>query len=135
MKPVLTTLAAAAALSACAALDLGSRRLSRSPEFPAASGTVSFRRGGDGDTGIDLRVRHMAEPDRLVPPGYVYVAWVRGGAEVPPQNLGVLELDADRGAALRAATSLRRFTLFVTAESARDGAAPAGPPLLWASRD
>jgi hypothetical protein len=133
MKPVLSLLAAA--LSACAALGLGGRPLSRSPGFPAAEGTVSFRDAREGGTGIVLRVRHMTEPDRLDPPGYVYVAWIRGGADVPPQNLGVLEVGADRGAALAAATPLRRFELFVTAESARDVVRPAGPPLLWASRE
>jgi len=125
----------AAAFSGCAALGLGGRPLSRGEELPAAEGTVSFRSIGDGETGIALRVAHMAEPDRLRSPGYVYVAWVRGGADVPPHKIGVLEVDADRVGTLDGATPLRRFQFFVTAESARDVERPAGPPLLWASRE
>ena len=125
---------AAAASSGCAALDLCGRHLTRAREFPA-SGVVSFRRLSDGDTGINLRVERLSEPDRLSPPGYVYVAWVRGGAETPPRNVGVLDVDSDRDGTLRTETPLSRFDFFVTAESARDVAAPAGPRLLWASRD
>jgi hypothetical protein len=128
-------LAAAAALCGCAALDLGGRRLSRNAELSTAEGSVSFRRNDDGETGIALRVAHMAEPDRLADPGYVYVAWVQGGVDDPPQIIGVLDLGADRGGTLSGETPLRRFQFFVTAESARDVERPAGPPLLWASRD
>jgi hypothetical protein len=126
--------AVVAALSACSSLG-GGRRLSRGPEIPAAEGTVRFVRIAGDDTGIELNVRHLAEPDLLLPPGYVYVAWVRAARETPPQNVGALELGADLNGVLRTTTPLRRFELFVTAEATRDAAQPAGPHLLWASRD
>ena len=135
MKPALSAIVAAvAALSACASLSVG-RRLNRSPDMRAADGTVKFRTLRGADTGIDLRVKHLVEPDQLLPPGYVYVAWVRRTPDDPAQNVGVLNLDADLAGALTTVTPLRRFTLFVTVEATRDAERPAGPRLLWASRE
>ena len=136
MKTSLGALAVVVAgSSACAALG-GSRRLSRGPELSSAEGTVRFeKRGGDDDTGIELRVRHLAYPDELDAPGYAYVAWVRSTPEDEAQNVGALNLGANLDGVLKTATPLRRFELFVTAEATSDAERPSGPPLLWASRE
>ena len=129
MKPVVCAIVIAAALSACG--TLGERRLSRSPEMTSAEGRVRFRTIGGEDTGIDLRVRHLSEPDGLMRPGYAYVAWVRQDETDAPRNVGALGLDGQ----LRTTAPLRRFELFVTAEATSDASEPTGEPLLWASRE
>jgi hypothetical protein len=125
--------AAVGTFSACAALG-GGRALSGGPELPEASGTVTFHRLGPHCTGIDLQVKHLSEPEKLLPPGYTYVAWVQKSPEDRPRNVGALNVGADLNGELRTMTPLRRFDLFVTDEATSDAAAPAGPRLLWASR-
>ena len=137
MRLVLTGALSAvcAALSACAGLDVGGRQLHRSPEVRSAEGTVKFQKIGSDETGIELRVKNLKEPEEMVPPGYSYVAWVRSTPEDPAHNVGPLNLDDDLSGELRTETPLRRFELFVTAEPTSDAAEPTGQRLLWASRE
>ena len=137
MKIILTSafVATAAALSACGTMNIGAHRLNSSPEIPGAVGTVKFKRVEGDDTGIELKVRNLAEPEQLSPPGYAYVAWVRSTPEDSPQNVGALDLGPDLGGVLQAETPLRRFELFVTAEATSDAPQPTGPLLLWANRE
>ena len=134
MKGELFAVAAVAALSGCSAMG-GGRRLSRSAELPAAEGTVRFVKTGVDETFIDLRVKHLEDPNRLSAPAYTYVAWVSGTRDDPPRNVGALSLGRDCSGALRTAIPLRRFEIFVTAESTSDAAAPTGERLLWTARD
>jgi hypothetical protein len=132
MHKLFLAAAVALSLSSCGTVE-GSRRLKRADALlPHASGVVKFKRLSGEDTLIDLRVKRLAEPDKLTPPGYMYVAWVRGSVDDPPQNVGSLVLDKDMRGELRTITPLQRFEVFVTAESASDVEKPSGERLLWA---
>lgn len=126
--------AGVAALSSCAALG-GGRTLAIGPDAPAAVGKVRFTRMAGSATAVDLRVRHLPPPERLDPPGYAYVAWVRAAREDPPLNLGGLVMRDDRSGELRALTELACTELFVTAEATSDAERPTGRRLLWAACD
>jgi hypothetical protein len=119
--------AAAAALCGC----FGPRFV-RSPDLPKAQATVRIYKTRDAETRIDLAVKHLSRPEKLIPPGYLYVAWVRRDKEGPALNIGVLELDKELNGELHALTPLNRFDLFVTAESSAEIENPTGAPLLWA---
>jgi hypothetical protein len=133
MKIKLFVIAIAAAAAGCAAI--GGHALNRSPEIPKAQGTVRFESVAGDDTGIDLRVSHLEEPEGLTPPGYAYVAWVRATRDEVPLNVGSLVVGSDLTGELRTVTSLRSFEVFVTAEATSDVSAPTGERLLWASRN
>jgi hypothetical protein len=124
--------AAVAALSSCAALG-GGRSLSRGPDMPAAVGEVSFTRMGAGGTAVDLRVKHLNPPERLNPPGYTYVAWVRARRDEAPTNLGFLNMAPDLSGELRALAPVECSELFITAEATGDAERPTGRRLLWAA--
>lgn len=130
----LTILAAGSVLSSCAALG-GGRALSRAPELPSAEGRIRFTRMVGSGTGVDLRVRHLPEPERLDPPAYAYVAWARGSRESPPQNLGFLRRGDDDAGELRALGAQGCSEVFITAEATGDAESPAGRRLLWAACD
>lgn len=124
-------------LAACAALSApgcaGPERLSASSSLPAAEGTLKCGKAANDNTGIDLKVKHLASPDRLTPPAAVYVVWTKPDKDAAPQNIGALEVDSDLVGRLKTVTPLRRFELFVTAEATGQTPAPTGPPLLWAN--
>lgn len=131
MKPIV--IIAACVLSGCA--SLGSR-LNRSADLPKAKAVVRYAKAPDTGTRIDLRAKGMTDPEALTPPGYLYVAWVQSDRETPPQNVGPLVLNKKTSEReLRAATPLKNFELFVTAEASSDVERPSGPPVLWTASD
>ena len=134
-KLALAWLSMAGLLTGCLHLKDSGRPLMVSPSVPSAEGTVTFRKLDSDDTGIDLRVRRLAEPAQLNPPGYTYVAWLQPTREDPPQNIGALSLDRELAGELRTVTPLRRFEIFVTAEAASDAAQPTGERLLWTEKN
>lgn len=133
IRPLISTVAVAA-LSSCAALG-GGRTLSLAPEIPWAEGAVKFTKIDGGGTAVELRVRNLMEPERLDPPGYAYVAWVRGAREDPPRNVGALSLSEDLSGELRTTTEHACSELFVTVEATGDAERPTGRRLFWARRD
>jgi hypothetical protein len=133
MNPIRLSILAAA-LSSCAAFG-GGRAMSRGPEAAAAEGEVSFRKLPGRITAVEVRVKNLREPERLSPPGYAYVAWLRGRREDPPSNLGLLNMREDLSGELRATTPLTCSELFITAEATADAERPTGRRLLWTACD
>lgn len=126
---VLLAAGAAASVAGCA----GPEKLSASSALPAAEGTLKCEKAANDNTAIDLKVKHLANPDRLTPPASVYVVWLKTDKDATPQNIGALEVDGDLSGRLKTVTALRRFELFVTAEAAGQAPSPAGAPVLWAN--
>ena len=105
--------------------------LASSPEIPAAEGRVRTRVTQNGNTEINLRVKHLAPPDRITPGTAVFVVWVRGLAQGSlAQNLGGLRVNKNLSGKLRGATSLKAFDLFLTCEALQSVTAPTGRELL-----
>lgn len=124
------TVVLAAALPSCAALG-APRKLNREADVAGARGEVRFTKVDRSVTAIDLRVTGLPDPEKLTPPGYVYIAWVRAGREAPARNVGYLNLGPRSTGELRALTEHDCAELFVTAEGSSDVERPSGPRLLW----
>lgn len=117
-------------ISAC------SRKLSfkESAIVPAAQGTVKYKKDKNENYAIDLSVRHLSPPDRLVESRNTYVVWAkteRNGLK----NLGQLksssglfskELKSD----LETVTTFEPRGFFITAERAGDIGYPEGQVVL-----
>lgn len=129
-KSLLATLLLAAMFaSGCA----GTEKLSASSDLPAAEGTVRCAKADNDNTSIDLKVKHLASPDRLTPAAAVYVVWTKADKDAPPRNIGALVVDESLTGRLQTITPLRRFELFVTGEATGQATSPSGEPLLWAN--
>lgn len=101
---------------------------------PAAQGTVKYKKDKNENYAIDLSVRHLSPPDRLVESRNTYVVWAkteRNGLK----NLGQLksssglfskELKSD----LETATTFEPRGFFITAERAGDIGYPEGQVVL-----
>ena len=101
--------AALAAVSGCASFGFGGNsevRLSTSPSNPAAEGTARFSVSKNDNTNIELRVKHVAHPERLTPPASSYVVWIKTNKDAAPQNIGALKVDDELNGSLLAETSL-----------------------------
>lgn len=105
--------------------------LERSPEIPAASGTLRLTEAKGGNTDVKLEVSHLAFPERVRPGATTYVAWVKPLVpNAPPQNLGAFGVNRELSANLETITPFRDFYFFVTAEPSAQAAEPSGAPLL-----
>lgn len=122
-----------AAAAAIAAGCTGPENLSASSALPAAEGTLRCGKAPNDNTAIDLKVKHLANPDRLTPPAAAYVVWTKADKDAAPHNIGALAVDESLTGRLETVTSLRRFELFVTGEATGQAATPSGEPLLWAN--
>lgn len=134
MNRIIGAVTAAVLMGTLCACASGPRLVS-DPSLAKAKGTVSFKGTEERGTRITLKIKNLAEPEGLNPPGYVYVAWVQSDREADAHNIGVLVVDDSRKAELRTSTPLHDFELFVTAEASSDAPQPTGPPLLWTHRD
>lgn len=129
--PLLAAAALAGAIYGCGSFG---GHLRSGPAGGGAEGEARFRRTLDDDVAIELTVRHLRDPEKLNPPAWAYVAWVRSSKEAPALNVGALRVAKDRSGTLKTVTRLRAFDLFVTAEAAATAERPTGEPLLWISR-
>lgn len=107
-------------------------RMVSSADVPAASGTVKASLTDNGNTALEVEVRHLARPELVQPGATTYVVWARApGGDA--QNLGALRVDEDLRGTLRTITPLRSFDVFITAESAATAMRPTSRRLLSAS--
>lgn len=113
-----------------------SRKLTfrESAVVPAAQGNVKFKKDKNENYAIDLSVRHLSPPERLVESRDTYVVWSkteRNGLK----NLG--QLKSTRGlfrkelkSELETVTTFEPRGFFITAERAADIGYPEGQVIL-----
>jgi hypothetical protein len=124
------------ALSACSLFSKTNRTqdlvMTGNPKVPGAQGNAKMTTTDDGNTQINLDVKHLAAPDKIEDGATVFVVWVQGNMsnDMTPQNLGALKLDSNEHGTLTAVTSMRSFDLYITAEPSPTATAPTGDQLL-----
>jgi hypothetical protein len=100
-----------------------------SAEVPSGQGTVRTKQDDNGNTVLDVRVKHLAPPARVTPEARVYVVWVQ-----PPsgaiQNVGALTVDKDLEGSIQTVTPYRHFTVTVTPETNSSIAVPTHKPVF-----
>lgn len=124
-------LAAAMAIPGCTMYRRGGTGLSVNPKLPAAQSSVKYSATKNDNTRIVLTVKHLAQPEKLIPPASVYVVWTRDTRDGSTQNIGALKVDKDLNGELDAETPLHSFDLFITAEASGQVQQSTGPSLLW----
>lgn len=116
----------ASSLGACSVIENSSppkQTMTTSPENKAGEGTVQAKAGSNGNTDLEVRVKHLAAPSKLAPDATVYVVWIKP-RNAPIQNVGALEVDSDLTGKLDTTTPQRAFTLSVTPEANPRATAP-----------
>lgn len=108
-------------------------RMTTSPDIPAAQGTVKTSLTDNDNTAIEVEVHHLAPPERVAAGATTYVVWVRGPDRDAPQNLGALKVDEELRGTFKTVTPLRRFDMFITAESSPTTQRPTNGELFRAS--
>ena len=96
---------------------------------PAASAIADVSHDGNGNTIVDLKVKHLAKPENLTPSKAVYMVWIRprGAAPIPQ---GQLKVNDNLEAEFRTPTTYKSFEIFVTAEDSASVSSPSGQEVL-----
>jgi hypothetical protein len=108
--------------------------LRASTAVPAAEGHVKVAAGDNGNTKLDINVKHLARPDKLAAGATSFVVWARSPMELsaPPQNLGALRVNDDLEGSLQTVTPLKQLDLTITPEMSPAASAPTGAPVMTA---
>lgn len=104
-------------------------RLTNTGINPAAEGKVTTGNDRNGNTDVEVQVKHMATPQSLTPAQQGYVVWVQPRGK-QPEMLGVLRVNDDLEGSLKATTPYKDFDVIVTAEDNMRPEAPSGMVIL-----
>lgn len=104
-------------------------RLQSAQVVPAAQGTISATEGSNGNLDLSVKVDHLAPASKVRQDAQTYVVWLVPTGQ-PPHSIGTLQLDDNLHGELSTMTPLRRFEIFVTAESSASVTKPSGQPVL-----
>ncbi|HKD80121.1 MAG TPA: hypothetical protein VKH81_10535 [Candidatus Angelobacter sp.] len=107
-------------------------RLTNTGVAPAAEGKVTTDTDHNGNTNVEVSVKHMATPQSLTPAKQDYLVWVQPRGK-DPELLGALKVNSDLEGSLKATTPYKDFDIFVTGEESARPEAPSGMVMLRGS--
>lgn len=99
---------------------------------PAAQGKVITSNDRNGNTEVEVQVKHVASPHSLTPARQGYVVWVQPRG-MQPQMLGTLRINEDLEGSLKATTTYKDFDVLITAEDNLKPEAPSEAVILKGS--
>lgn len=100
-----------------------------SAENTSGQGTVEAKVGDNGNTEVEVRVKHLSPPSKVAADASVYVVWIQP-RNAAIQNVGALEVDEDLVGMLVTTTPHTAFTLTVTPEPSARMAKPSHGPVF-----
>jgi hypothetical protein len=104
-------------------------RLTNTGLTPAAQGKVVSSNDRNGNTEVEVQVKHVASPHSLTPPRQSYLVWVQPRG-MQPQLLGALRINDDLEGSLKATTTYKDFDVLITAEDNMKPEAPSNTVIL-----
>jgi hypothetical protein len=132
MRNVRFALLAMAVLMIAGTMVADDVKLRSSQIAPAAEGKIDYHHDRNGNTSMELKVEHLAEPMSLQPVKQVYVVWVQAPGQ-PPENQGVLKVNENLEGSIKMITKSQSFDVFVTAEDTPSVTQPSTMEVLRAS--
>src|SRR6266571_4777231 len=129
MRREIVLCTALALLTLAAACGKKQVQLNPAISNPAATGRAELTTDRNGNTVVDLKVKHLAKPENLTPAKTVYVVWFqpRGG---PAENRGALRVNEDLAGEYKGPTPYKSFDIFITAEDNPSVTVPTGTEVL-----
>jgi hypothetical protein len=120
-----------AALAIVPTSACGKKHVNLNPatSVPAATATAELTHDDNGNTLVDLKVKHLAKPENLSPPRSVYVVWIQPSGATPIKQ-GQLQVNSNLEGEFKTPTTYKSFEIFVTAEDSAMVNQPTGQEVL-----
>ena len=100
--------------------------------LPPLEGKIITDNDRNGNTGVDIQVKHMATPQSLTPAKQTYLVWVQPRGK-DPELLGALRVNENLEGSLKAATTYKTFDVLITAEDNMKPETPSSMVILKGS--
>lgn len=104
-------------------------RLTNTGTTPAAEGKVNTDKDRNGNTSVEVQVKHLAKPESLTPAKQTYLVWVQQHGK-DADLLGALRVNENLEGSLKATTPYKEFEIFVTAEDSVKPETPSAVVIL-----
>jgi hypothetical protein len=104
-------------------------RLVNTGAAPAAEGKVTTENDRNGNTKVEVNVKHLATPQSLTPAKQAYLVWVQPRGK-DPELLGTLRVNDSLEGSLKATTLHKDFDVLITAEDNMHPESPSSMVLL-----
>lgn len=137
MKYIVTALICASALSLVGCSSGSSKKkedpgrlVTNTSTVPAAQGRVDTSLDKNGNTNLNINVRHLAEPGAISPGANAYVVWVQPAGTDTYQNVGTLKVNKNLEGNYKTNVPYQNFKLIITPESNTMSQAPTGITVL-----
>lgn len=124
-----TRLALIALLLATALAWASEDKLTNTGVAPAAKGTVITSTDSNGNTSVEVKVEHLANPQSLKPAKEAYLVWVQPSGQ-SPQLLGALRVGDDLKGSVKGSTPFTNFDVIITAEDQLKADMPSSTVIL-----
>jgi hypothetical protein len=99
---------------------------------PGATGIVRVQKDKDnGNTKLNIKVEHLANPASLTPSENAYIVWVQPRGE-GATKLGAIGVDKSLKGELNVVTTSKDFDVFITAEQSQSASLPSDVKVLQA---
>ena len=105
-------------------------QMTTGPSTLGADGQVKVAEGPNGNTLVKIAIHHLADPAAVKAGSTVYVAWIQSAEGGQQQNVGQIQLNADKEGVLETVTPFKAFTVTVTPEPLSTATTPSGNPVL-----
>lgn len=126
------TLMAAALLAGCAS-KASELSMNRADLVPGADAQLELREERNGNTEVAVEVSNLPPAGEFRENATVYVVWVQEPGGGMAHNLGALSVGRSGRAVMESLTPLRKFDIYITAETVAEARTPSGNRALWAS--
>ena len=101
---------------------------------PAADAQLTHQKDDNGNVKIKIHTYHLAKPDSLTPARDAYVVWIEPNGQ-PPQNMGVIKVNANLESEFTTRTPFKKFKVYITAEDGPKVTTPSSDHVLEANVD
>jgi hypothetical protein len=105
------------------------QKMAASAENTSGEGTVQAKSADNGNTQVEVRVKHLSSPSKVAADASVYVVWIQP-RDAAIQNAGALQVNDELVGKFVTITPHRAFTLTVTPEPSARMAAPTHQAVL-----
>ena len=123
----------AAAMAGGCASTASEFSMNRADNVQKANAQLELREESNGNTEVAVEVSNLPPAGEFRENATVYVVWVQEPGGGMAHNLGALAVGHGGRGGMESLTPLRKFDIYITAETVAEARAPSGNRALWAS--